>query len=148
MRQTSYTLDLTSLDGALTSFRTALEITSSSAFQTLEEGWQETLIAGVVQNFEFTFELAWKMLKRQLELDLPNASELDTMSYRDLIRTGYEKGLIDDPEKWFDYRLLRNITSHGYDRRKALQVYEGAAELFASASFLFEKLKARNDANF
>ena len=62
------------------------------------------------------------MLKRRLELDLPNAVEVDAMSFRALIRAGAEQGLIGEVAPWWVYRDKRNITSHTYDARKAAEV--------------------------
>ncbi len=137
-------LDLSSLKKALASLEAALAITRGERFSELGEDWRRTLIAGVVQNFEFVFELSWKMLKRQLERELPNPAALDLMSYREMIRTGYERGLIDDPEAWFDYRLLRNITSHAYSEKKASQVFSGVPPFIESVRFLLAALESRN----
>ena len=35
---------------------------------------------GCIQRSKFTFELSWKMLKRRLQMDLPNAQEVDSMT--------------------------------------------------------------------
>ena len=141
---TSQKLDFSSLKQALSSLVSALEITQSERFKTLDESWQQTLISGVIQNFEFSFELSWKMLKRQLKLELPNSSELDGMSYKELIRTGHERGLLSEPEAWFDYRFLRNITSHTYNKEKATQVYEGACSFPEHGLLLLTRLESRN----
>ena len=52
------------------------------------------------------------MLKRQLDQELPSSEELDHLPFKELIRVGAERGLIADPQRWFDYRDKRNITSH------------------------------------
>lgn len=62
------------------------------------------------------------MLHRRLELDLPNPASLDAMSYRDLIRTGAERGLIADASAWMLYRDKRNTTSDTYNADKAADV--------------------------
>lgn len=49
---------------------------------------------GLIQCFEFTYELSHKMLKRYLELISPNPMEFDAMTFQDLIRSGNEKGLL------------------------------------------------------
>jgi hypothetical protein len=54
-----------------------------------------------IQRFEFTFELSWRMIKRRLERDLPVADTIDTMSYRGVIRTAGEYGLVEDVSAWF-----------------------------------------------
>ena len=70
-------LQLDSLRAAVQALANALDVTASPEFQRADLRWRDTLIAGVVQHFEFTFELCWKMLKRQLERELVNPQELD-----------------------------------------------------------------------
>ena len=137
-------LDLPSLEKALASLESALEITRSEEFQELDERWRNTLLAGVVQNFKSTFELSWQMLKRQLERELPNPAELDIMSDSRMIRAVHERGLIDDPLAWFDYRLLRGLTSQAYSESKVRQVYEGVPAFITSVRRLLSVLAQRN----
>lgn len=83
-----------------------------------------------IQRFEYCFELSWKMLKRQIELEIGNTAEVDGYSKRTLFRVAAERGLISSPEPWFVYLVQRNKTSHAYDAQVALEV---AAELDAFA---------------
>lgn len=101
----------------------------------------EELRDACIQRFEYTFELSWKMLKRQLEQELPNASEVDGFSYRHLIRVGAERGLVQDVEAWFDYRERRNITAHTYDGEKAAKVFEALPAFAGHAAELLAHLK-------
>ncbi len=103
----------------------------------------EELRYACIQRFEFTFELAWKMLKRRLKLDLPNAAEVDSMSYRELIRVGAEQGLIDEVAAWFVYRDKRNLTAHAYDAAKAAEVFSILPKFAQHARKLYERLKSK-----
>ena len=96
-----------------------------------------------IQRFEFTFELAWKMLKRQLELDLPSSAELDTLSFRGLMRVGAEQGLIGDPGAWFVHREWRNLTSHTYNAAKAAEVRAALPAFAADAQTQLMRLQQR-----
>ena len=75
-----------------------------------------------IQRFEYCFELSWKMLKRQIEIELGNTAEVDSYSKRTLFRVAAERGLINSPEPWFVYLVQRNKTSHAYDARVAAEV--------------------------
>lgn len=136
-------LDFSSLRSALDSLESALLITQSDEFRHFSPDLQNLAIAGAIQNFEFCFELGWKMLKRQLEHELANADELDTMSFKALIRVGAERGLIDEPDAWFTYRLMRNLTSHTYKADKAREVYAGLEAFAQSCQRLLTQLEAR-----
>lgn len=103
----------------------------------------EELRDACIQRFEYTFELSWKMLKRQLEQELPNQSEVDGFSYRQIFRIGAERGLVEDVEAWFDYRERRNITSHTYDEEKAARVFEALPAFAGHAGELLTRLKER-----
>lgn len=108
-------LDLTSLKDALASLRRGLDRFGQAPHD-------EELRDACIQRFEYCFELSWKMLARRLEMDLPNASSVDAMSYRELIRSGAERSLIADASAWMLYRDKRNTTSHTYNAVKAADV--------------------------
>ena len=84
------------------------------------------------------------MLKRQIEQEFPTPSDVDRLSFRDLLREGAERGMIADVEKWMDYREQRNITSHTYDEDKAKSVYESALSFYDDAKALLSELERRN----
>jgi nucleotidyltransferase substrate binding protein (TIGR01987 family) len=139
------TLDLSALHRALASLEDSLEVVSDSAwFNEQSPKVQNTLIAGVIQNFEFVYEVGFKMLKRQIELEAASPDEVDQGSFRDVLRLAAEKGLIQDVEAWFGYRKMRNITAHTYDHEKAQQVYEGTVLFINDARALLASLEARN----
>lgn len=53
----------------------------------------EELRDACIQRFEYTFELSWKMLKRQLEIEIASREEVDSYSKKTLFRVGGEKEL-------------------------------------------------------
>ena len=85
------------------------------------------------------------MLKRELEKESQNPSLIDSLSFKDLIREGTEKGLIAKSEPWFGYREARNITSHSYEETQAKRVYEVALLFQVEARALLSELKKRNE---
>jgi nucleotidyltransferase substrate binding protein (TIGR01987 family) len=138
-------LDLTSLRKAIDSFDSALGVVRDHAWlESQSRPLRDTLVAGVIQNFEFVYELGVKMVRRQLERDAATAAEVDAAGYRDLIRRATEAGLIADASAWFEYRDLRNITAHAYDHDKALRVFSKAPRLLADAQELLKALASRN----
>ena len=75
-----------------------------------------------MQAFEFTHELAFKMLRRRLRQVVADPASVSSMAYMDVIRAAAAAGLIADVGRFRDYREKRNITSHTYDRAKAEQI--------------------------
>lgn len=134
-------LDLTPLQGALTSLRHALVRWQAT------HGKDEELRDACIQRFEYTFELSWKMLARRLELDLPDAQSVDGMSFRELMRSGGERGLVRHVEAWMVFRDKRNITSHTYNAAKAADVAAVIPGFADEAQALLVQLQARGAAD-
>lgn len=139
------TLDLSAFRSAIASLEDGLEVVSDSNwFNQQSSKVQNTLIAGVIQNFEFVYEISVKMMRRQIELEAASPTEVDESNFRDLLRVAAEKGLISDVEAWFDYRKMRNTTAHTYDHEKAQQVYRGTLVFIGDARDLLARLEVRN----
>jgi nucleotidyltransferase substrate binding protein (TIGR01987 family) len=137
-------LDLSALRNAIVSLQEGIGVVSDEHwFNAQSEAVQNTLVAGVIQNFEFVYELSIKMIRRQIEREAASPTEADYSDFRDLLRTAAEKGLIADVEAWFDYRKMRNITAHTYDHEKAKRVYDGTLTFIGDARALLETLDAR-----
>ncbi len=130
-------LDFSSLVKAIGSLGRAIERAQASPED-------EELRDAVIQRFEYTYELCWKMLKRKIEQDAPNPAEVDQLSFKDLIREGAERGLVRDPEQWMVFREQRNISSYTYDEKKAASVYRTALQFYPEADALHEELVRRN----
>lgn len=142
---TTAQLDLSALENVLDSLNESLAAVSDAKwFNAKTGGVQNTLIAGVVKNFEFVYELSVKMIRRRLEMGSDSPAEIDKLEFRDLLRHAAEKGLIGDVEAWFKYRKMRNIAAHTYDQEKAHQVYRDTLTFIGDANNLLACLKARN----
>ena len=98
----------------------------------------------VIQRFEYSYELTWKMLKRHLELVVPDPESVDHWSFKELMREAAERGLIPSVEPWLEYRYQRNLTSHAYDEEKARIVYKSAVNFLKDSSALMEEVSRRN----
>lgn len=133
-------INISSLEKAVQSLATALEAYGNSPYQ---EGSpeRELMRDGVIQRFEYTFELSWKMLKRYLEEY--GLERVDFLTNRDLFRVGYEQGMLRDAEAWLDYLKKRNLTSHTYDAATAKAVYESARAFLQDGRFLLERLRKK-----
>jgi nucleotidyltransferase substrate binding protein (TIGR01987 family) len=102
------------------------------------------LQAGAIQAFEFTYELSFKMLKRFLQETEPNPSEIGLVTFRDIIRVGYERELLQaELSEWENFRKNRGTTSHTYDQRKAEEVLAGIPAFLAEAHHLLQTITSR-----
>ena len=99
---------------------------------------------GLIQRFEFTYELSHRMLKRFLESVSASPGEYDAADFQYLIRSGNEQGLLlGDWSVWRTYRDMRAKTSHTYDEKVAVEVVKGIAPFLEEARFLLERIGDR-----
>lgn len=83
--------------------------------------------AGIVQFFEMTFELAWKMLKDYLE----GQGFVGLNSPRTVLKQAFESGLIVDGHRWLQILRDRNLMTHTYDETTAVTVEALIRETYA-----------------
>ena len=134
-------LALDSLEKAIHSLENALIVYVAAKDRPQSE--RDVFRAGVIQNFEFTYELCWKFMKRWLEENV--SATIDGTTRKELFRRAAENRLIEKVEPWFQYHQSRNETSHTYDNDTAESVYANASPFLKDAKAFFAALKARND---
>jgi nucleotidyltransferase substrate binding protein (TIGR01987 family) len=137
-------LDYTPLGNAIAQLEKSLAYANSAAAMA-DPGLREQLRNSVIQCFEFTYELSWKMLKRYLEETEANPTEIDISTFQNLIRLGNERALLrSDWRQWKTYRQARTDSSHTYDATKAEAVFAVAPDFLLEARSLFEELTRRS----
>ena len=91
---------------------------------------------GLIQAFEFTFELGWNVLKDYfLYQGNPNFT-----GSRDAIRNAYKAQLLEDGETWMDMINSRNASSHAYNQEIAESIVKKIISQYAD---VFEDLKIK-----
>ena len=97
----------------------------TNAITRLKEGLGEEpddlRIDGILQRFEFTFELAWKCMKDYLEKE---GVVSNIGSPREIIQLAFKHNIINDGETWIGMMLDRNTLSHMYDESVSREDYE------------------------
>ena len=84
---------------------------------------------GIVQRFEYTFELAWKTLKDRMEAD---GLQLERISPKYIFKDAYKSKYIDNIELWIEMTNDRNLMSHTYDPSKLTEMLKNIKELYYS----------------
>jgi nucleotidyltransferase substrate binding protein (TIGR01987 family) len=79
---------------------------------------------GVIQRFEYSYELAWKTLKDYLEM---NGVVISPLTPRQVIKEAFAAKIISDGEVWINMLDHRNLLSHTYH----FSVFEQAVEAIA-----------------
>lgn len=95
---------------------------------------------GMVQRFEYTFELAWKTLKDYLE-----SREVEAKFPRDVIKLAFQYEIIKDGETWMDMLERRNEISHTYNEtyfQNVVKLITGP--YFQAISQLLDRLESLN----
>ena len=139
----SATLDLSSLQRAIGQLDEAIAFCGSD----LAKGNPRLAVhlrAAAIQAFEFTYELAIKSLKRHLEASEPNPAAVEEMSFNEMIRRGYQLGLLQaEMPAWRAFRRDRGTTSHAYDEAKAQEVFDAIPAFATEAKFLLAQIERR-----
>ena len=91
---------------------------------------------GLIQSFEYTYELAWNTLKDLFE----EQGESNIMGSRDTFRLAFKRGLIEDGEIWMEMITSRSLTSHTYNEEIARAIVQSIRTAYFGE---FVKLVAR-----
>ena len=138
-------LDLTALQKVCFSLEEAVADACDKDFiNGLSDSQKKLIIAGVIQNFEFTYELSWKFIKRWLSGNL-GSIQVDGVTRRELFRLAAEHQLIKDVDEWMFYHAARSQTSHIYDENIAQEIFNASKQFSHLATRLLKILETKND---
>jgi nucleotidyltransferase substrate binding protein (TIGR01987 family) len=110
-------------DRAFKLFQSALQERPLDAYSALEQ-------EGIIQRFEYAYELAWKTMKDYLQA---SGVVISPVTPREVIKQAYAANLLTDGQVWVDMMLHRNQLSHTYDFSKFRQVLEAAMDRYGPA---------------
>ncbi|MEM1973812.1 MAG: nucleotidyltransferase substrate binding protein [Thermoplasmata archaeon] len=104
------------------------------AFNQLQSGvlkYQQTSLnelekQGLIQAFEYTFELAWNLLRDYFVYQ----GITEIRGSRDAIKLGFKYGLIENGESWIKMISARNLTSHTYNERVVEELLKEIIDIY------------------
>lgn len=129
-------VDFTPLARALSALDEAIAVLHDPPGPQFKQLMQDATI----QRFEFTFELAWKMLRRVL---MSQGHQDVGASARAIFRMGRQEGFLDDVRTWFGYLEARNVTTHVYDNEKVHDLLHSIESFRDDAYALLQRLSDR-----
>lgn len=88
---------------------------------------------GIIQAFEYTYELAWNVIRDYLR----EQGNQSIHGSRDAIREAFNLELIADGDGWMDMLKDRNLTAYTYNEETAQAIAKNITTLYFS---LFEAL--------
>jgi len=104
---------------ALITLKNAVELAAERELTDLEK-------QGTIQGFEFTFELAWNVMKDYLE----EQGITGIIGSKNAIRHAFNKDIIEDGEIWMDMVKDRNLASHVYDEETAEGLFTAIKNIY------------------
>lgn len=137
-------LDVTPLKNALQQLETSLEYLYSDMAKQ-DASLRIQFRNSAIQCFEFTYELSYKMIRRQLEQIMGIPDELRQMNFADFIRTAADAGLVTDVKRFLDYRHRRNLTSHSYNEKLAEEIISVLTSFVKDIHLLLTTLSRINE---
>ena len=99
----------------LQNYRSAFNELDEAVALSNQRGLSKLEEQGLIQAFEYTYELAWNTIKDFYQ----NQGETGIQGSRDAIRLAFERGLIESGEQWMAMIKSRTLTSHTYNRETA-----------------------------
>lgn len=107
------------------------------AFLLLKEAFEKDIAVmsdlekeGIIQRFEYTFELAWKTLKDYL---IYNGVSFDQITPKSVIKQAFAAKIIEDGQVWIDMLEQRNLMSHTYDSESFETVFHNISGQYLAA---------------
>ena len=91
-------------------------------------------VQGIIQSFEFSFELAWKTLKDYLE-----AQGIQATFPREVIKSVFQHSILDQGEVWLEMLEKRNLLVYTYEEKLAQEAYELIRSCYGKELFQLEK---------
>lgn len=100
--------------------------------------YDELQAAGLVQSFEFTFELAWKTLK-----DYQTMMGIPLNFPREVLKEAFKTGFIKDGHLWISMLDDRNELTHCYsDEQSKKAIHLIREKYFPAIEQVYQKLKS------
>jgi len=114
-------------------FTIALQRLKEAIKEHQQEGASEVVRDGMIQRFEFTYELAWKATKEYLE----KIGIADLNAPKSVFKEAFAQRLIENEETWLQILKDRNLTTHTYQEDLASEIAERIVRKYIGE---FEKL--------
>ncbi|GGH20060.1 nucleotidyltransferase [Dyadobacter endophyticus] len=100
---------------------------------------------GIIQAFEYTHELAWKVMQDFFVYQ----GNTEIRGPRDATRQAFSADLILDGDNWMEMIKNRNLTSHTYNEEISDEIYTNIIDrfypLFVKFQETMERIKLQHD---
>lgn len=129
---------LSNYNKALETLSDAVQLNTTRTLSKLEK-------QGLIQSFEYTHELAWKIMQDFFVFQ----GNSEVRGSRDATREAFKNELITEGDHWMEMIKKRNLTSHTYNEETAEVIYKNIIEdfypLFVAFQAKMQALKAKEE---
>lgn len=122
------------MDNSIEQFEGAIEKLSAM----LNQEKNEYMMDSAIERFKFTFELAWTVLKGNLQ-----KHGIIVYSARDSIKGAFKTGIIEDDPRWLEMIELRNLARQPYNEETAQEIFAALPGLLPLYKTLLLKSKEK-----
>ncbi|SMP57208.1 nucleotidyltransferase substrate binding protein [Anoxynatronum buryatiense] len=124
---------MSKLESKQINFKKALDRLKEAVEEYQKENASDVVRDGVIQRFEFTYELSWKTAREYMkELGI-----VDLNAPKPVIKEAFAQKWITNEENWLLMLSDRNMTSHVYREEMAEEIAERIASCYVQE---FEQL--------
>ena len=142
-RFSNYVKAFSKLDQAVTKIKTDFEIEDDGTIDD-DEFLDDIIKEGIIQRFEYTHELSWKVMKDFLE----DVGEVKMYGSKDATKEAFAAELITDGDVWMDMIKSRNKTSHTYNEEVADEIFKNIITQYHPEFLAFrDKMEALRSGN-
>jgi len=142
-RFSNYVKAFNKLDQAVTKIKTDFEIEDDGTIDD-DEFLDDIIKEGIIQRFEYTHELSWKVMKDFLE----DVGEVKMYGSKDATKEAFAAELITDGDVWMDMIKSRNKTSHTYNEEVADEIFKNIITQYHPEFLAFrDKMEALRSGN-
>lgn len=126
-------LDTSVLEEAVSTLKEGYELYLKNDEPNLKTALQDSCI----KRFEYTYETAKKMMNKYLKYQFDKTD----LPINNVFREIYGLGLIEDFNRWVEYRIKRNDTSHEYNLLKAREIIHFLDNFIKDVDYFLQNLK-------
>lgn len=136
-------LDCSPLKNAVDQLQKSLDYLHSEMARN-DSGLREQFRTATIKAFEYSYELAVAMIRKQLVHVVATPAELHRVDFAELMRRAADAGIIPDAIPYIHYRDLRNNTVHAYNVDQAEKTVAEMGGFLQDLRFLISELERRN----
>jgi len=134
-------LDIELLQNVVTALDKSINAYNANAL-CVDDDIRDTMLSGVIKNFEIAYDMCWKYMKRWLEMNI-SPDIVEHVTRREFYRIAWENGLILNVRDWWGFHDSRNKSARVYSEMILEEVFNVAVKFITVAKEFTADLEAK-----